>query len=279
MFYQYHKVQGQQSVIDAFFELASSLDQQEKQVDLILPDCTPGLLFVQRGRFSRINHGVSMNLVEGNFYLFGQKTKAVEYHFNNGAIDTFGLKLKPSSIFQLFGISAHEITNQVINVNELLGSSMKSSSSIPQNGRIAEKINYLQNCLNHFSPNDLSPRLQLIDALLNDIHHTQGTITIQSLATKYNIGYKKIERLFIKHVGLTPKLYARIIRFNHCVKLAKHYPFGRLTDVAYQNGFFDQTHFIKETKKFTGQIPSQLFGRKDVPLEKNHLQYLQQRGY
>ncbi len=276
MKYLYRKPLDPDPVVDACFSMSS--DGRSQGVEhLIIPDGTPGLMVVQAGRFCRIKGAEKTTLSAGRYYLFGQKTDSVEYRFEQGDIKAFGAKLRPAALFGLFGIPADELVDQVIEVSELNGTKTwpngNSNQLIPQNenqlaASLRKQFLYAQN---GFS--------LLVEQLLQDIHQPDNMPSIRALSEKYNLGYKRLERLFKKHVGLTPKRYMRIIRFNACVKYALKAIPCSLTDIAYQNGFFDQMHFIKETKKMTGRVPSRIFGKQGLSLEKEHLAYLADRRY
>lgn len=276
MQYKYFSIANTNRYIDTFFEI-DSITGGKGQRDLILPDCTPGLMFIVKGDLCRNGESDKTFLKTEAVYLFGQKTKAVEYQFHPSGVKAFGAKLKPSSIFTLFGIQASEITDTVIELNEIIGPTDKHLDRFfTERENPHKKIQLILSCLRMNHPNTDT---QLLEALLTDIHHSKGELSIQTLAKKYQIGYKKMERLFKRHVGLTPKLYSRIVRFYHCVGSGLASKERRLTDMAYQGGFFDQMHFIKESKRLTGKTPSDLFKSPHSLLEKNHISYLIQRGY
>ncbi len=257
------------ALIDTRFELRA---ESTSDHHVIVPDGTPGLLYVSQGGFHRKDTQGIDYFSSGQLYLFGQKTSSVEYSSDDPNFVAYGIKMLPPAIYSLFGMAAEEITNQVVKVDR----SLMNKDQI---------IEFLQSA----NPETIRPfdlvflqeeiRIPaLLKAILGDIHQSFGMISIQYLLTKYNVGYKRLQRLFKLHVGLTPKLYARIIRFNYCVRVGTHQP-EKLTDVAYQGGFFDQNHFIKEIKHFTGQVPSQLFHNNGMSLEQEHLRYLHSRGY
>jgi AraC-like DNA-binding protein len=66
-----------------------------------------------------------------------------------------------------------------------------------------------------------------------------------------------LEKRFRQAVGTSPKKFASIVRFKHVIQ---RYDSGRsLTELAYEAGFYDQAHFIKEFKIFTGDTPEGFF--------------------
>ena len=97
-----------------------------------------------------------------------------------------------------------------------------------------------------------------MENLLDYIHLHRGRITIQMILVTFNVGYKRLERLFKRLIGLTPKAYCRLIRFNAAIYFYEKYPEDNLTQLAYTTGHFDQMHFIKEIKRFTTFTPAQL---------------------
>jgi AraC-like DNA-binding protein len=82
-----------------------------------------------------------------------------------------------------------------------------------------------------------------------------GLMTIKMLSKQYGWSDKKTERLFLKYVGFTPIQFIKIIRFRKSVeKLFGNYE--NLTNLAYESGFYDQSHFIREFYRYAGDKPS-----------------------
>ncbi|WP_028980194.1 helix-turn-helix domain-containing protein [Sporocytophaga myxococcoides] len=94
---------------------------------------------------------------------------------------------------------------------------------------------------------------KLIIEAIKLIHKSKGTIRIKELNEKLNISQSPFEKRFRKIIGTTPKKFASIIRFNSVLNhLNSNKP---LTEICYENNFFDQAHFIKDFKEFTGDTP------------------------
>lgn len=94
---------------------------------------------------------------------------------------------------------------------------------------------------------------QLIVEAVKLIYQTKGTITIKALNEKLLISQSPFEKRFRKVVGTTPKKFASIVRFN--MVLNDLSDTKSLTQICYENNFFDQAHFIRDFKKFTGDTP------------------------
>lgn len=85
------------------------------------------------------------------------------------------------------------------------------------------------------------------------IYQSNGTIRVKELNEKLCISQSPFEKRFRKVVGTTPKKFTSIVRFNTVLdSLSKA---KSLTEICYENDFFDQAYFIKDFKHFTGQTP------------------------
>jgi AraC-like DNA-binding protein len=94
---------------------------------------------------------------------------------------------------------------------------------------------------------------KLIAEAVKLIYQSNGTIRIKELNEKLFISQSPFEKRFRKIVGTTPKKFASIVRFNTVLK--NIHGTKSLTEIAYENNFFDQAHFIKDFKQFTGDTP------------------------
>lgn len=96
---------------------------------------------------------------------------------------------------------------------------------------------------------------KLIVEAVKLIYQTNGSIRIKELNEKLFISQSPFEKRFRKVVGTTPKKFASIVRFNTVLDNLNNTKL--LTDICYENNFFDQAHFIKDFKQFTGDTPEQ----------------------
>lgn len=94
---------------------------------------------------------------------------------------------------------------------------------------------------------------KLIVEAVKLIYQSNGTIRIKELNEKLFISQSPFEKRFRKVVGTTAKKFASIVRFN--AVLGNLNQSKSLTEICYENNFFDQAHFIKDFKQFTGDTP------------------------
>jgi AraC-like DNA-binding protein len=97
----------------------------------------------------------------------------------------------------------------------------------------------------------------LVSGALASIRQHSGIVRIKDLAASLYVSQDAFEKKFRSAVGATPKQYASIIRMKDLIR--KYPSYTSLTDAAYEAGYFDQSHFIKDFRLFTGQTPKDFF--------------------
>jgi AraC-like DNA-binding protein len=97
----------------------------------------------------------------------------------------------------------------------------------------------------------------LIGHAIQLIRRQDGIIPIRDLSLSLHISQDAFEKRFRAQVGSTPKQYASIVRLRNLIK--KYAASSSLTKVSYEAGYFDQSHFIKDFRLFTGQSPKDFF--------------------
>ena len=100
------------------------------------------------------------------------------------------------------------------------------------------------------------PDLRVVSAI-SMIYKSGGNIRIKELLSELHISQSAFEKRFRKAVGASPKKFASIVRFKNTI--CNYDPKKSLTNLGYETGFYDQAHFIKEFKNFTGDSPDIFF--------------------
>jgi AraC-like DNA-binding protein len=100
----------------------------------------------------------------------------------------------------------------------------------------------------------------LVSAAVSFIRQSKGVIRIKDLAEKLNISQSPLEKRFRRVVGASPKKFASIVRLQ---SLIQNFPADMSrTQIGYEIGYYDQAHFIKDFKTFTGETPEKFFIKK-----------------
>lgn len=175
----------------------------------------------------------------------------------NPWVDIFGVSIFPYAVPYLFGIPADELNNLSIPMEELLGAkaeaiSLKIALASTTEARINLLSEYLKTALTDKPIDDT----RIIQAV-HYIRMQDGNVNIKNLANNFCLSERQFERRFKTHAGFSPKLYARIVRFEAALNSHRH--IDTLTETAYNNGYYDQAHFIREFRVFSGLSPSEYF--------------------
>lgn len=95
-----------------------------------------------------------------------------------------------------------------------------------------------------------------VDRLFRTIISQGGLISVEQMARSIYVSNRQLERQFIQRIGLSPKFFARLVRFAKAWTLKEHNQHLSWTDIAYESGYFDQMHMIRDFKQFSGVNPS-----------------------
>lgn len=106
----------------------------------------------------------------------------------------------------------------------------------------------------------VDPRVERATQLLS---HTEETTSIAALSAELGLGERQLERLFHEHVGLRPKLFARVLRLQRAVALSRR-PLKNQAELAARAGYADEPHLLREFRALSGVTPRALWAELDV---------------
>ena len=179
-----------------------------------------------------------------------------------GSIDVLGIKLKPFGLYPFLQNDISTISSRIINLEELFGEEVgELAEMVIQQDEPFEKIAILDNFLISKNKREVS---ELIQTGIEELDISNEFHSVLTIANKFQVSRKTIERLFNQYIGISPKKYLRIQKLVRMVDLLKGKPEFDLTRLAYELGYSDQSHFIKEFYEFTKLKPS-LFQKK-IPM-------------
>jgi len=172
---------------------------------------------------------------------------------------------KPFSLFSLFGISAKELTDYPIDLNLL---SQLKANELRERLLNAESTDNMLALLNDFiftlitKKNAEKEIIKSATAIIATRPSKESLIMVQN---ELCMTERTFERMFEKNIGIPPNLFRRICQFNSAFQQLNTRQFSKLSDLAFQNGYADQSHFIRAFKEFTNITPKEYlrFGQRD----------------
>lgn len=165
--------------------------------------------------------------------------------------------LKPCGMHRLLGIPLNEIVDKDFDSRLMMGKEIDNLVEQLRNAKtdqlkndivqlhLLKRLDFLKPCL----PFDLA-MFELVKKF--------GNLSMDYVAEQACMSLRQFERKSLERIGLSPKFYARMIRFSHAFKLKELFPNRPWIQIAYECGYFDQMHFIRDFKSFAGFTPSGL---------------------
>ena len=186
--------------------------------------------------------------------LFGQ-TVLPDKLFINGKFALIAYFLKPHSLPALFNIQAHELTNNPIDFNLLSQNSFLQEQLL--NAKTISKIISLLNDYIFELITKTKMSLNQVQYATEKILHNSGKDILVQVQKELCITERTFQRMFEKNVGVSPNQFRRINQFNKAFQQLNNRQFQNLSDIAFDNGYADQSHYIKTFKEFTLITPTE----------------------
>jgi AraC-like DNA-binding protein len=175
----------------------------------------------------------------------------------NGHFIFFEVMFKPNGFNKIFGIPPREVNNQLVFAENIF---VADTKFFYEQLCEAKSLNEMCSRADAFLSSHLDKQKTIyndsITAVSNIIVKKAGMVNVDALAYDANMSIRSFERHFIEQVGLPPKLFCNITRFNHALALRFKNPHMDWTCIALSCGYYDQNHLIKDFKKFAGDTPS-----------------------
>jgi AraC-like DNA-binding protein len=189
--------------------------------------------------------------------LWGQITKPTAVR-SLGKNRMLGIRFFAHSAAYFFEQDMFELNDQVADAMDVLGNPVRvlhlqllETPALNQRIQLIEQF-LLQRLSTTGRKED---KMTMIGEISKELQSDMLTDKIKTIASRYSMSTRYLQRLFLQYTGVTPKLYHKINRFQLSLKMVTKKD-ASLTSIAYDCGYFDQSHFIREFKSFTGITPS-----------------------
>ncbi|MGV3597476.1 MAG: helix-turn-helix domain-containing protein [Bacteroidota bacterium] len=228
-------------------------DEETSNATTVLPffaDGYPGLIFhiTPNGQWVQ-----PQNKKMPVGYLYGQTLKPIELHIS-GAYKIIAFQLYPFVLGSFFNVNSKHLTDECYDLRQLPGWVI-TEGKLLSTQNTGTQIEIIQAFLYKIFL-DKKEHLDLTVAkALQEILSNRAQLTVKELSQKLNITVRTLERRFSCAVGISVKNFIQITKFQQSLEQLTVKDYKKLTDIVYNNGFADQSHFIRVFKAFTGKTP------------------------
>jgi AraC-like DNA-binding protein len=192
-------------------------------------------------------------------------------HRMRGAVDLFGVRFRPGAALPFFDVAMRELTDAVVPLDDLWGGLADSLADALASAARGERVAVVERTLleriaakgrRGNLPAELPARAVAL------FLRSRGAVNVRDAAAALGVNERALQRAFDESVGISPKALARVLRFRHAVRAIERTVAAggqpSWTTLAYDAGYADQPHFIREFKSLAGITPAEYareFGR------------------
>ena len=239
--------------ISLFVKNIMIFEEQDSNKNTILPffaDGYPGLLFHDTENGLIVN---PYNKSMPSLSVYGQTINPVELKIQ-GKYKLIIFQFYPFILRSFFAISALEMNDNCYDLLET-NNGRETNSKLFQLDNLSDQIAFISKFLLDIFIDKQRSLDQQIKGSIQLIVENNGQISIKDICTKTCLTERTLERRFLKETGISAKQFAKMIQFQQSYEQLKNKDYKTMTEIVYENGFADQSHFIRVFKAFTGLSP------------------------
>ena len=242
-----------ESLVKCYWTLevpAKSNSQRQR----IIPDGCIEMIFILGDDIKRYTSGDDF-IIQPRAMVLGQTIEPF-YIEPMGYVNSFAVRFYPYGFVNFVTTSIKNLANKETPIELLFGETpakeleQKIIQATDTRKRIEIIENFLLDKLNEKATIDNIVKTT-IDALLS----TKGSTPINTILKDDLSKRRQLERKFLKQIGISPKQLGKVIRLQTALKMLLNQQSENLTKIAYESEYYDQAHFIKDFKEFTGTNP------------------------
>jgi AraC-like DNA-binding protein len=238
-------------------------------VHRLIPDGNPGIVFHYETPLLQNAGGDTPYFQQPKSFIYGQVTATIDL-ISEGRIGMIVVVLQPYAINSLTNIPAHNFTNTIHSLNEIWGETgSQLEKAVLSMREVRARLEMIQTFL--IGKFQIAPD-PIVKNSIDWMKAHPDSASIHELVAQLPIGERQLERAFKTHVGVSPKLYANMIRMQFFLRSIRRPGEENLTSLAYSSGYYDQAHLVRTFKNKSGITPSRYLQVRDF-LALNFIQF------
>lgn len=224
----------------------------------IVPDGCMKMIFHYGAPYRHYDKNGDSELLPRSFVI-GQLTQPYEVE-PTGATGTFFVCFHPNGFLPFASLPIKDMENTAVPLDKLFGEDgAVVAQQILTASSTAERITIIEAFLLRRLI-DTEAYDRIVTSTVETILTANGQLSVNELSEKNKVSRRQLSRKFASDIGLSPKQLSKTIRLQATLKTLLANKATKLTDLAYENEFYDQAHFIKDFKEFTGLTPKEFYG-------------------
>ncbi|GHC61113.1 AraC family transcriptional regulator [Ulvibacter litoralis] len=253
-----------ESLISCYWTLEVPAEANSQR-QRIIPDGTIEMAFILGDDIKRYTSENDF-IIQPRAMVLGQTIEPF-YIEPTGYVNTFAIRFFPYGFANFVAVPLKNLANKETPIELVFGEvtakelEQKIIKAADSNERIEIIEALLLDMLNKKTTIDNIVKIT-IDSLLA----TNGSASISEILKEDLSKRRQLERNFKKQIGVSPKQLGKVIRLQTAIKRILNRKTENLTEIAYESEYFDQAHFIKDFKEFTGINPKEFLGNENMAL-------------
>ena len=201
-------------------------------------------------------------------YFSGLQDHFINSHLKlNGNADILGICFHPDGFYPFLKIPVFEFKNHLHGAEEIGNKKLAViNDKLKEADSVSERMNIIESELTSLLDNCVI-KDENFRKIFIALKRCSSPKQISDFCNDNGIHIRQLERLFNKYVGVSALTYNTLNRFHGSLNQLLNSDYSKLSDLAYGNGYFDQMHFIKEFKRFTGNTPKNFVSQNNSILQ------------
>ncbi|MFM2269063.1 MAG: hypothetical protein RL757_2504 [Bacteroidota bacterium] len=246
-----------QPLVKCYWTLESPKEKAPVR-NTIVPDGCMKLIFHYGDPYKHYTEN-GENITLPKCFLIGQLTRPYEVE-PTGKTATFFVCFHPNGFLPFATMPIKDMENTAVPLERLFGTEgQEIGQKILNAASTLEKIELIETFLFNQLENTETVD-NIIKSIVDTILTANGQLSVDELAKQTKVNRRQLERKFSSTIGLSPKQLSKTVRLQTTLKTLLNKKVISLTDLAYENDYYDQAHFIKDFKEFTGLTPKEFYG-------------------
>lgn len=228
--------------------------ERDAQRQRIVPDGCVEMIFILGDDVKRYTTDNKF-IIQPRAMVLGQITEPF-FIEPAGCVNSFAVRFYPYGFANFVETPIKELANKETSMALLFGETPAKAleQKIIKAATTEKKIEIVEGFL--LSKLKAIPTIdQIVKSTIDALFQTKGSMSINTILKDQLSTRRSLERKFLKQVGISPKQLGKVVRLQAALKMLLNRQSESLTKIAYENEYYDQAHFIKDFKEFTGTNP------------------------